>query len=628
MSEVKTRKVHTPEFKAKVAQLSADSNFKVLDAAYKSGKTDDKRLAVKLSEKFIARFPKNPRLEDVYFIAGKAALETDQKEKSQAFFGLLISQFPKSPNTAAAYLSKAVQEEERMDYVAAVDDYQKYFSVYRDLKDRSPKKVTEFKRTILSLLWLTGQTDAIQARMKEKGWCDEDLAEDCHRLRGFLALQEITDKPTDALLKNAFREATEGPKETRAIWAAVALQHQAPLQFGDRLLLARIVAGNWDKLDKPAQAVLLPRVSESVPLAFTLNRKDLNRFAKVKAEAKSIKHRVEMIREMEDTSTQVIKLPWSRIRAAVIHEVAGLYLDLAEQLSAVPPPAGLKDPEIEEYKQTVAKLVFPFEEKGNEIESRALEIAEAYAIEESVEMPIAETYFAKNPSQAKVMKPEVAFKTPPAIDAGLLTSLDSESDWDVIHKKAVSFYQNAADFGRQNWFRAVKEKRWHVAAHFLREAKNRKWWSEDNIQFATAVQMAAEGARGEAVAILEEMAGKWDSGTRKNRLQALLAAIFVKSYAKDKARRTIEAIDHDVAGGMILSAADNEEIAALLAVGAHWTQAKISSWNSEALYTRATQSSVAGVRDWAFKHQSDRKPAGGKPVPVASKSAKTETKQQ
>ena len=72
-----------------------------------------------------------------------------------------------------------------------------------------------------------------------------------------------------------------------------------------------------------------------MPAPFRLNRAALKDVAPLKANEKWITRRVEVIREMENAATQVMKLPWARIRAEVLNEMAGVYLDLARGLAAL-----------------------------------------------------------------------------------------------------------------------------------------------------------------------------------------------------------------------------------------------------------------------------------------------------
>ena len=83
---------------------------------------------------------------------------------------------------------------------------------------------------------------------------------------------------------------------------------------------------------------------------------------------------------MENAAAKVVKLPWSRIRALSLSEIGGLYLDLSQGIRNLQPPKGLQPAEVTAYEETVGRLVIPFEEKGQEMRSKAFEIASRFSI--------------------------------------------------------------------------------------------------------------------------------------------------------------------------------------------------------------------------------------------------------
>lgn len=591
---IKVGKWNDKDFDDKLEKLAANSAYKVLD---QTAKAKEHEKALDLADAFLKRFPKSERTEDVLFLAGKAAGDIGEKERLESYFSQLITRFPNSPNTAAAHLARASQEEERFEFDRAAEDYGKYLAVYLLQANKEQKKIHELKRTILHQTWLSGDMAKLDRQIKTPTFCDNELSEDCNRYQALLAFEAATSVSQQTLM----HQALEGPKANRAIWAAAALQSQAQMPFPDRLVLVRVLSGNFGNLDRLVQLVLLPKISASVPQAFALNRRDLTIHAKVRADAKSIKRRVDMIKEMEETSAQAMKLPWARIRAGVVQQVAGLYMDLVDNLNTLPVPKDLSEADATAYRETVMKLVMPFEDKGNEIARKAFEIASNYSIEDPEFTEIANFFFARNPSQAKSLRVPAHLKKLPALDTALLDKYDDEKAWNPIQSREASFYKDPSAYTKQRWHQAYQGKHWHQAAFFLREAKNRKWWSEDSLQLATAVTLVAEGARAEGLAVLEDYQSRLSTGSRKNELGVALIEYYVRSSAKTKVKDMIQDLEGDVVPGKILASADGDVDADWLAMGALWSGASLKNENLAAIFEQASQSSEPGLKEFSKK---------------------------
>ena len=115
-----------------------------------------------------------------------------------------------------------------------------------------------------------------------------------------------------------------------------------------------------------------------------------------------------------------MELPWSRIRAETLNVLASTYQDLADGLSALPAPKDLSESDLASYQNTIQKLVVPFEEKGQDIRSKAFDVASNFAIEDEAMAPIQSLFFAENPSLAKKLKADAqTSKTGANIPKGL-----------------------------------------------------------------------------------------------------------------------------------------------------------------------------------------------------------------
>jgi hypothetical protein len=259
----------------------------------------------------------------------------------------------------------------------------------------------------------------------------------------------------------------------------------------------------------------MPVLAREVEKTFELNRLAMKDVAPLKADERYITHRVDMIREMENAATQSMELPWARIRASVLNETAYLYLDLAHGLEALPPPKNMTEAEAQAYNETIRKLTVPFEEKGQDIRSKAFQLASESAIEDATFRAISEPFFAENPSQAKKLKAEASAARPRVIaPAGLAfvpfglgyapyfeSFLKSDGRKDG---KLNAGQSSAANRLYTHWMLAVRDQKWAQVSFFLQQARERKLFSDWELSVLKGISLTQAGARGEGLAELEE----------------------------------------------------------------------------------------------------------------------------
>jgi hypothetical protein len=222
---------------------------------------------------------------------------------------------------------------------------------------------------------------------------------------------------------------------------------------------------------------------------------------------------VEVIREMENAATKVMKMPWSRIRAGVLSEVAGTYLDLARGLAAIAPPKNLNEAELAAYNETIAKLTLPFEEKGQDMRLKAFEIGSRFAIEDPALALISEPFFQENPSQAKALQAlgsKLGKERPAELDLVFLSRVDDDGKWNKIRKSFSEklapelALENPAFYIKSLWARALQAHNLPQIGFFMQEAQEKALVQAGVMASVKAVSMAAAGARGEGLAELEE----------------------------------------------------------------------------------------------------------------------------
>lgn len=508
------------DFKKKLYNLAADSLYKLIEEKYKAG---EYRLTTWKMYEFFRRYDKSPRLGDALYLAASASLYLGEKDKALEYFTRHIKEAPQAETMAAALLSRANIYEEQYFFAEAARDYRQYLA-------RTPKAYDAIRKKTLIYAWLSGSASELSETSQDAAVCTANLALECSKYKALAKWAEGLDKDfTQDLAESAFENAKKSEGESKVIWAALALQGAKFIAYKDRLTLIKNIATNWNDLDAMVRFSLVSPISQSIPKAFALNRNQLNDLSPLKPNPKSIKSRVEAIQELENVATKVAKLPWARLRATMLNEVASLYLDLAKSISNLPAPKGLSEADLQAYDDTVKKLVIPFEEKGQDIRSKAFEIASRFAVEDSTFEEISAPFFQDNPSQAKALKPEQFIIRTKPIDVEFLAKMDPKGDWDSL--KLTS--SNPEIRLKAHWAQALKKKQWHLMAYFLQEGQEKAFIKSNVAGLVKAVSWVAAGARAEGLQELEESKTELTVDQKRELVMTLLSH-FTNSLSKEK----------------------------------------------------------------------------------------------
>ncbi len=518
------------EFSKRLFAVAADAFYKQIEALHKA---KEFKSVLSKADDFLEDYSKSKRLADTLTLAGAAAVSLNQKKRAQAYFSRLIAETPQADALGEALIARASIHEDRYDFGSAAKDYRTYLSLP---PGQAKSASDDLRRKAIALAWLSGDVAELRTALSSKAICVEKLETECDRYQGLIALESRSGAVEQSYVDKAFDRARKGPEENRAIWAAIALESAKELPFRDRLLMVRQLAGNWDELDPMARFALVPHISVSVPRAFQLNRMSMREVAPLRADERYITRRVEVIREMENAATKVMKMPWSRIRATVLSEVAGLYVDLARGLTELKAPKGLEGAELASYEDTIRKLVLPFEEKGQEIRAKAFEMASHFAIEEDAFKLVADPFFQDNPSQAKALRPAgVKMEKPLALDIAFLDQVDSSGDWDSLDADT----DDPAEYLKAHWGQALRAKRWQQIAFFLQEAKEKGLIESGVMGLVKAVSLAAAGAQGEALAEIDEVRKDLPSSVQ-SKVTSVLIAHYSAAFSRERAQALIE----------------------------------------------------------------------------------------
>lgn len=529
------------DFSKRLFAVAADAFYKQIEIKFHDR---DYKGTLKWSDEFLKRYSASARLGDTLALAGSAALENIERKRAIAYFTRLINEVPNSSNVPTALLARASLEDDHYLFAAAAADYQAYIAHMANDKSADAKQLNGLRKKALILTWLSGDRAAVQAALASKTLCTEKTAADCEK---YLILSQIespevaqSEKTTEAAFEKAKHDSSG---ENAGLWAILALEGTRNLSFHDRNFAIRHAAKAWDDLDPLIKFSLIPHFSQSLASAFRQNRAELKDVAPLKANEKWITRRVEVIREMENAATQVMKLPWARIRAEVLNEMAAVYLDLARGLSALPPPKGLTPADQQAYDETIRKITMPFEEKGQDMRAKAFEIASRFAIEEGSFAAISEPFFAENPSQAKALKGDARkpAQVLGTLDPTLLIKLDSSGGWKDLLKHAEQVpseelaYENPALYLKAHWVHAIQTKKLQQVAFFMQEAQEKALIQAGIMSSVKAISLTAAGARGEGLAELED--GRHDlKPDAQNWITSLLIQFYDRSLSKEKVK--------------------------------------------------------------------------------------------
>ncbi|MCM2278515.1 MAG: hypothetical protein NDJ89_10615 [Oligoflexia bacterium] len=556
---MKYKPLNTGAFQKKLLAVAADASYKLIEASHARQDAD---ATMDGADDFLEKYPASDRLSDVLALAGAAGLRANQKARADIYFSRLIKEASNpgksisTSNLGAALIARAQMAEELYRFPAAATDYRAYLALPAKALKLEESKADELRKKTLTLIWLGGEDSALSAALSDKTLCSEGLAQECDKFSALSALSafaRLSDNQKEETTRSAFERCRKSSdstsKESRAIWAAVALEGSRELAFRDRNVALRNLSDNWDELDPLVRTHLLPFVTASIPRALEQNRIAMKDVAPLRADERYITRRVEVIRELENATTKIVKLPWARIRAESLNEIAETYLDFARSLMGLKPPKGLNEEELAAYQDTVKKLVFPFEEKGQEMRSKSFELASKFAIEDEPFRKISEPFFAENPSQAKRLRLPAAVSAPPALDLAYLASLDPDGNWQELARLAESDspkLKSAEARVKAYWARALKSRRWRQVAFFLQEAREKSLIPPGTLGIVRSVSLAALGARAEGLTELED--------ARKNlppeaRIAAstVLMQHYLKAFAREKTRTLFKEVESEQA---------------------------------------------------------------------------------
>ena len=519
--------------------VAGDAFYKRIELKSKEGKNAE---VMQLSDEFNQHYETSARVGDSLILAGTAALNSSEPKVAMKYFTMLLETSPDSENAGQALLHRATLQENSYAFSGAAYDYQAFLGLPAAVLKKAKGDLDPIRKKLLMLTWLSGDEEQLGKAVRSSLVCTESTTAECEKFKILLSLQTTVDP---GLRAAAFERAREAKSEKHALWGMLALDGAKDLGFKDRFLMVKTVISGWKELDPIIQFALLSKLTTLVPKIFALNRDSLREIAPLKANAKSITRRVEVIQEMENAATQAMSLPWSRLRAQVLSEMATVYLSLAKEIGALPPPADLSTSDQEAYAQTVRGIVIPFEEKGQDMRSKAFEIASRASIEVESFRSIAEPFFLENPSQAKRLKPQAPVaQMGVALDLAFMNHVEPEGKWLRIKYMDEIDYNDRPWKLRIQWSKSLKEKNWAQVAFFMQEAHLKALVPASILSAMKAVSFAAAGARAEGLLELEENRKTFAAPIREFVLATLLEHA-ISTCSKEKSLTYLKEMDYD-----------------------------------------------------------------------------------
>ncbi len=456
--------------------------------------------------------------DEFYLLAAKAALGLGEDGKAEDYFTKLIVRSPHSADGIAALLNRAALHEKLYSFAKAAADYRKYLE--SSLAKMAEKEAQATQRRGLTLAWISGDQSELKNYLVSKNLCANSLREECDKFEALLAIKSLAQNPKASSnddAESAFQKARKsGLKETtKTLWAAVALMSASHLGFRDRNAALRTFTTGFEDLDPLVRTSLLSEMANFVPNVFSLNRKSLESSAPLGASEKHIIHRIDMIKEYENAAASAAKIPFVRIKALVLNELAWVYSDFAKGLKTIPAPKGVTGAALEDYQNLVQKILLPFEDKGADIRKKAFELATKSSIEKDSLVAITEPFNEENPSQAKAIS-----RAPASIvsneskrsrdyklsnefflsDKPTLEDLDEDGHWKIL-RASFTEPNNRLRFQFKT---ALNAQNWPLCTYLLQKTQEEDLLPALSQHFMKAIFMKKLGAQAEGLLELSD----------------------------------------------------------------------------------------------------------------------------
>lgn len=530
-------KITWPEaaFLGRLRQVAADSGFKLAEIKFQQ---KDYEGSIAQAKSVVQTFPDNSRAADAILMMAKAYSELKQPKMAEQYYSQLIEKFPAFKDRGVAILARAGLAEQDYNFAQAIRDYQLYLQL-PSLSGVTPEQKDQIKQRVYLLGWIDG---GIALK------CEDSSSAVCEKFKALTTLKNTAQNANAVNSDDLLRQAIKGVKENRPIWALAALKYSEDLEYRDRLLLIRNVARGWDQLDPLVQLALLDDLTSILPQAFEKARVELKKVVPMNhVTANSVTRRAEWIKEIETTATLALGLPWSKIRASVLFELAQTYSDFSDALSSASPPKDISPAEEKEYQKSVQEIVNPFKEKSANLAKKAYQMAADTSVDGDVLNKIMMRYSSVLKASAQDATDKIRKKIPDYKQYENLVLLDLNllklTDQEAVLQAASGGRRPESDVGsrlRQLWIESYQKKAWAKNAYILQEMKDRKVVPPSSIKLMRGLMLAAVGAKSEALIEIQGAAADLPIGSQalmltktKKKLFETVLSHYIRSAAID-----------------------------------------------------------------------------------------------
>ncbi len=572
-------------FSKQLANIASDAYFKGVEEAYNK---KDFSQSIQLAEQYMKQYPSGKHFSEALGIAGSSAAQTDQKPLALSFYNRIIEKDPNSEFLPVALAAQVGDHEQKYDFAGAAKIYIKLLEVPASRSKIDENKKREIRKKTLLLALLADQTQFLQTVLSNRQVC-LGIEEDCEK---YSAVSQLLDahRKTEEIGFQAFKRSRRAGQKTRLFWTAIALENPAGISFQDLLTTLKLVASDLEQQEPLFKLILLSKLNESVPRSLQRARMQvsLNKNFPLDGLNRAVKMRIESIQAVESVSTQLVKLPWAKLKASALNEASGLYLDLAHDLKKVRVPGGIDPKEAEILKQALQGLWLPFEEKGQEIRSKAYEIAADQAVEEDLFHRIALPLFQENPNLAKTLKPETLPPSAPPLNSKILLQLNPDGGWDGRNNKPL----------QSKWAQAIYERKVPQMAFFIQESAQSEKQVEPGIRaVAKGFSLISSGAQSEGLAELQESLKYFDAKEAQSKILITLLGRYFTSLSKEKTKSAVSQLA-DIGSNALEPIYKNPSDALFFAAAAHWNGVELSQEVSHRLQDAIFSSSATSNSEW------------------------------
>lgn len=430
------------DFKTKLSELERDSHYRITVGIFKN---KDFPKANAFGEEHLKLYPDSKHKVDMLAMLGKVSIELKDSEASLAYMNQVIEISPNHDSAGAAFFVRAADSEKKFHFKQAFDDYYRVFKLPADKRGISANDLPALKRKLFTLGLVADEPKVTETLVKNPDFCGrdkiDDLKPECDRLAALAAATNENDKRAAW----AFVELGDrAPRESKSAWYAVALSrgHQIP-----NTVIARTVEEllkTFDKLDSISQMEVLSQLQITIPRLYRKKTEVVETNSPISRRIDdlqpTLQKRVREVQGLEKLAASLLTLPSSEIKLEVLGVLSKSYQKIADQLISMPIPKGFAEEETQVFKQAIASMVEPLQQKVAQIGSQNWGIAKQSGLQTSWwDASNENTYGAQFESEKLQWKPEIAYLNG-------VSEIGKKSAWfDVLkHKKTrpmVFFYQ-------------------------------------------------------------------------------------------------------------------------------------------------------------------------------------------